>query len=163
VEMKFEEEAEEFGPVHAWRLLHRSVVEDERVTVRCMGIQGRGVLVQTGRQFKTDDGEWSQPDYDPVQMVDDVLIMEYMKVEPSSIQDGNGQPVSITRQIVSRELVGTRMAKERFQPKAKGKKPAQPGPYDHLTITAGVVLTMETGPRPPIQVPTTQVPPTADA
>jgi hypothetical protein len=160
--MKFKEEAEEFGPVHAWRLLHRSVVEDERVTVRCMGIQGRGVLVQTGRQFKTDGGDWSQPDYDPVQMVDDVLIMEYMQVEPSSIQDGNGQPVSITRQIVSRELVGTRMARERFQPKQKGKH-SQPGPYDHLTIMAGVVLTMETAPRPQIQVPTTQTPPPAEA
>lgn len=162
MEMKFEEEAEEFGPVHAWRLLHRSVVDDERVTVRCLGIQGKGVLVQTGRQFKTDDGDWSQPDYDPVQMVDDVLIMEYMQVTPSSIQDGNGQPVSITRQIVSRELVGTRMARDRFQPKSKGKN-QQPGPYDHLTITAGVVLTMETAARSPIQVPTTQTPAPADA
>jgi hypothetical protein len=160
MEMKFEEESEDFGPVSAWRLLHRSVVEEQRVTVRGLAIQGKGVMVQTGRQYKTDDGGWSVPDYDSPEIIDDVLIMEYMRVTPSAIEDGNGQPVSITRQIVGREIVGVRMTKEKFQPKQQKK--TGPGHYDHLEIRAGVVLTMETGPQPR-QAPSIQVSETAEA
>jgi hypothetical protein len=156
MEMKFEEEAEEFGPVSAWRLLHRSVVEDQRVTVRGLAIQGKGVMVQTGRQYKTDDGTWSIPDFDNAELIDDVLIMEYMRVTPSAIEGGDGQPVSITRQIMGREVVGVRMTKEKFQPKRKAKNGAA-GPYDHLQIMAGVVLTMETAPQPQ-QAPSIQPP-----
>ena len=160
MEMKFEEEPEEFGPVSAWRLLHRSVVEDQRVTVRGLAIQGKGVMVQTSRQYKTDDETWSVPDFDGPELIDDVLVMEYMKVTPSPIEDGNGQPVSVTRQIVGREIVGVRMTKEKFQPK-QGKRAAG-GPFDHLDIRAGVVLTMETAPQPP-QVPSIQAPASAEA
>ena len=160
MEMKFEEEAEEFGAPSSWRLLHRSVVEDQRTTVRALAIQGKGVLVQTARQYKNDDDVWAIPDYDEPKLVEGVLLMEFMTVTPSAIEDGNGQPMYITRQIVGREIVDVRSTKEKFQPKrAKGAK----GPYDHLDIRAGVILTMETAPQPRVQEPTTHAPVTAEA
>lgn len=146
MEMNFEQEPEEFGAVNAWRLLHRSIVEGERVSVRCLGVQGKGVLVQTGRQFMTDMKEWSQPDYDPVQMVEGVLIMEYMRVMPSQVTDGEGVPISVTRQIVGRELVSVEMAEKKF------KSEDSDGSFDHLVIIPGVVLTVEAAPQPPLQV-----------
>jgi hypothetical protein len=141
MQMNNEKEDAQFGPSDIWRLIARDTKDDVCTTVRVLAIQGKGLLVQTAYE----KGEEIERDA-PI-LVENVVLMEYMSMIPSEILDDKGQPNSMTRKCVGRELISVKLARDKFQPpKPKGQRNGQGGNNDHLMIIAGAVLTMEQGP-----------------
>jgi len=134
-------ETEEFGIPEPWRLITRTVVDGQRMTIRALPIEGRGVLLQISRQDQVGEDEWGPMRHEEPALIDNVMVVEVMEREQSQISDAQGNTESKFRPI-HRQLMGVSVARENFMPKGKQQKKGE----KQLNIRAGVVLAQERAP-----------------
>lgn len=137
--IQFLPEEEKFGSFEFWRLISRVIDGDgRRVSVRAMGIQGRGIFVQTARQEPDGGDGWQVPVYDEPQFMTSTMIYELIE----RAEEG-------AYKCLARDLMSVDMARKRFGGGKKGQAP---------DINAGDILTQERRVEPQIVTPD-QMPP----
>lgn len=121
-------ETGEFSAASGWMIMSRAwdeAVGEATEIVEVLPIKGVGVMLRT----------WGRHSgYDEPVLVPNVMVLEHIKREPSSVLDANGAPSSVTTTLMGRELMAADFITA-FVPNAQNPIP-------------GFVLALSDGPAP---------------